>query len=427
MIRLVGTLVLPLVAATPLLSQAEREPPVTLTFLDAELSSPEVALRADADLEEFTRQTGIRVKRIPGPEGSQNQLALWRESLRSATGAADVYSIDVIWPRMLAEYLMDLRPHVPEIASYDPTAIAAFTVEGRVVAIPYRPQVGVLRYRSDLLARYGYERPPRTWAELETMAARIQEGERARGEQDFWGFVWQGAASEALTCNALEWQAAEGGGKIIEDDWRVSVNNPQAILAWQRAARWVGSISPPGVVAHQENDSHHLWLARKAAFYRGWQSSYFLRRISQEWAGVTRLPAGRWPGAGTLGGFGLGVARTSAHPHESVELIRFLLRRELEASRAPRPSPGPELLDLPSILMPSPRAAGWRAGSGDVVARPSIVAGPNYESVSRAFFRAVHAVLKGETSAAAAASALEKELVVITGFEKGRPQARPPQ
>jgi trehalose/maltose transport system substrate-binding protein len=77
------------------------------------------------------------------------------------------------------------------------------------------------------------------------MASRIQAGERARGNQDFWGFVWQGAAGEGLTCAGLEWQMSEGGGRIIEDDKTISVNNPDAMQTWQRARRWVGSISPP--------------------------------------------------------------------------------------------------------------------------------------------------------------------------------------
>jgi len=55
----------------------------------------------------------------------------------------------------------------------------------------------------------------------------------------------QGASAEALTCNALEWQFAEGGGQIIEDDRTISVNNPAAIRAWEQAKRWIGTISPP--------------------------------------------------------------------------------------------------------------------------------------------------------------------------------------
>ena len=74
-----------------------------------------------------------------------------------------------------------------------------------------------------LLTKYGYRLPPQTWSELEKMAFRIQEGERAAGDQNFWGLVWPGAADECLTCLALEWQASEGGGRIIESNRTISV------------------------------------------------------------------------------------------------------------------------------------------------------------------------------------------------------------
>src|SRR5205814_366808 len=127
-----------------------------------------------------------------------------------------------------------------EISAQFPAIAASYTVDHKVVAMPYRVDIGLLFYRTDLLQQYGYHEPPSTWDQLETMAVRIQAGERVKGKKDFWGFVWQGAAAEALTCNALEWQAAEGGGQIIEEDETISVNNPHAIRAWHRAARWVG-------------------------------------------------------------------------------------------------------------------------------------------------------------------------------------------
>jgi trehalose/maltose transport system substrate-binding protein len=115
-----------------------------------------------------------------------------------------------------------------------------------------------LFYRVDLLREYGYVRPPKTWEDLETMARRIQAGERAKGNDDFWGFVWQGAPSEALTCNALEWQVSEGGGTILDEQGRVTVTNPHTIRAWDRAARWVGWISPPGVIGYKEWDAFNM-------------------------------------------------------------------------------------------------------------------------------------------------------------------------
>jgi trehalose/maltose transport system substrate-binding protein len=118
------------------------------------------------------------------------------------------------------------------------------------------------------------------------------------------------------------------------------------------------------------------------------------------------------------------VSRASAHPRESLELLRFLSRRRVEMSETPVRNAGsgqPDVQDLPTLMAP-PKAAGPAPPSSDVVARPSVVAGPKYEEVSRAFIRAVHSVLTGEARAPSAASILEEELMAITGFEKGAPR-----
>jgi trehalose/maltose transport system substrate-binding protein len=405
------------------------EPP-TVTFLDIEYDAPERLPGLGQDLQAFTRETGIQVKRLPRPDGSLRQLALWRELLQKGGATPDVYGIDVIWSGIFNQYLMDLKPYfTPELSSQYPVVLASYTLGDKVVAIPRHAYVGVLLYRSDLLRKYGYPGPPKTWDELEAMAARIQAGERAKGHKDFWGYVWEGGMNEDLTCSGLEWQISEGGGRIIEEDGTISVNNPIAIRTWQRAARWVGSISPPGVVAYEKWDADNRWNSGKAAFLRGWASDYSLIKfhdLPEDAAqfGITSLPAGRVGSANALGGNGLAVSRTSGHSREALELIRFLLRRDAELLQSMEQAEAPKervLYELPEILQPYPQLAKLGEHRGRVVARPSIVAGEKYEKVSRAYIAALHSVLTGEKSAPVAAAELEKELVQITGFKPGPP------
>jgi trehalose/maltose transport system substrate-binding protein len=428
--RLLGVLLLCVGLACS--RKAAREP-VTVTFLDIEWEGPDQLSELAKDLQEFTRQTGIQVNRLPAPSGSLSQLALWRELLQKGGAAPDVCGIDVIWPGMLDQYLIDLKPYFgANLSSQDPAVVASYTLGDKLVAVPRHAYVGSLEYRTDLLKRYGYGEPPRTWTELERMASRIQAGERARGEKDFWGFVWQGGATEDLTCAGLEWQAGEGGGRIIEDDRTISVNNPQTILAWQRAARWVGSISPPSVVAHAKWDAENVWRSGNAAFLRAWVSDYSLVTVrgspgDSGQYGVTSVPGGRTGRFSALGGSGLAVTRTSAHRGEAVELIRFLLKRDAEFRRslaASDPPKEPALYELPTILAPYPQLAGVSRNGAAVVARPSVVSGAKYEDVSRAYIRAAHSVVTGEKRASVAAAALEKELVEMTGFPAGQPPAR---
>jgi len=184
----------------------------------------------------------------------------------------------LIWSATPASDLVDLAPYsATEISSIEPQLLVSYTLNGKLVAVPYQVNVGALEYRSDLLRQYADDHPPRTWDELERMAKRIQSGERAKGRKGFWGYVWQGVAAEALTCNALEWQVAEGGGRIIESDRTISVNNPAAIRAWQRAKRWIGSISPPAVIAYREIDSMNAFGSGRAAFNRVWLGTTITR------------------------------------------------------------------------------------------------------------------------------------------------------
>jgi len=273
------------------------------------------------------------------------------------------------------------------------------------VAIPYGLFVGALEYRSDLLRKYGYDHPPRTWDELERMAKRIQSGERAAGKKDFWGYLWQGAATEALTCNALEWQFAEGGGRIIESDRTISVNNPAAIRAWQRAKRWIGSISPPAVLAYRELDSMNVLGSGKAAFNRLWlartiirggqsQQVYWRNRGPIVETGFTRMPRGPGGSAGTLDGYGLAVSKYSAHHREAIAFVRFLMRAQIQSNENGRSArPAAEIANLPS-------APDLHNEQGiDLVSRPSVEAGVQYEQVSAAYAAAVHAVLTGQKRA----------------------------
>jgi trehalose/maltose transport system substrate-binding protein len=404
--------------------------PVTLTLLE-EWSNKTFSDARQQELQQFTRETGIRVSLLPSPESARQRLTLWKELLGTGASGPDVYGIDVIWPGILNEDFIDLKPYfASEIISQFPAIAASYTVDNKLVAIAYRADIGLLYYRTDLLRQYGYRKPPRTWDELETMAARIQAGERAKGKKQFWGFVWQGAADEVLTCDALEWQAAEGGGRIIEEDQAISVNNPQAIRAWQRAAHWVGSISPPGVVGYREWDSLNVWVAGDAAFMRNWPSAY----VDSQAAGspirnkfdTALLPGGKGGRVGTLGGWGLAVSRFSAHPREALDLVRYLTRRDVQVKRSrvlSQPPTLPELYNLPEVLEPNPRfdllRQAFRTG---MVSRPSNVTGKKYQDVTDAYISAVHFVLTGEKGAPEAAAALEDELVRITGFRKGSPR-----
>jgi trehalose/maltose transport system substrate-binding protein len=395
-----------------------RDAGITLTLIEQAWLGSDPTL--GAELDEYTRQTGVRVQVLPAPEAAVEQLAVVRKMLESGAEAPDIYAVDIIWPQILGDNLIDLKPYLPadETTAHFPELVANYTVNGRLVAVPYVVSEGLLFYRTDLLHEYGYRRPPTTWEELESMARRIQDGERAKGNKDFWGFVWEGAPSEALTCNALEWQVSEGGGSILDENGRVTVNNPQTIRAWSRAARWVGSISPPGVTAYKEWDAFNIWQAGQAAFMRHWPLAYLVARDenspTRNRFDIAPLPRGGAGMAAILGGSGYGVSRHSRHPREAAMLVRFLTSREEQARRC-RKSAGPPtipaLYENAEVLAANPYFSRMLQMRRGITLRPSTQAGKMYPEVSRAYYEAVHAVLIREESAASAASNLQEQLV----------------
>lgn len=407
---------------------------VTISFLDPEglLDLGDRRMVSDSAITAFTAETGIRVNHLPTPQDNRAQLQLIRDLLQSGASSPDVYGIDSIWPGMLAQYLIDLKPYFPaEMPNVDAEVLATYLIDSKLTGIPYHPNSSVLYYRADLLRKYGYSAPPKTWAELEKMALRIQKGERAEGKKDFWGFVWPGTTRESLTHIGLEWQVTENGGRTIEANKIISVNNPNAIHAWERGAHWVGSISPPSVPSYTEWDaSNAFWISGNAAFTRGW-ADYFQRHPPDEPfrqdAGATSVPHGKGPRVSTLGGWALGVSKFSTHQAEAIKFVAFLRKREteieLDHARSRPVWKNLQLVELPKLL---DEAYPWARKPGDspggiLISRPSAVSGANYEAVSRAYSEAVHSVLTRESTAAAAAAKAEKELVQITGFETGKP------
>jgi trehalose/maltose transport system substrate-binding protein len=326
----------------------------------------------------------------------------------------------------LAEHLVDLNDSLAtEVEQHFPAIVENNTVSGRLVGMPWYTDAGLLYYRADLLEQYGFAAPPETWDELEQMAQTIQEGERAAGNDEFWGFVWQGNNYEGLTCDALEWQVSHGGGQIIEPDGTVSVNNPECIAAFERAAGWVGTISPSDVTKFLEEDARGMWQAGNAAFMRNWPYAYALGNSAdspiKDKFEVTLLPSGGGGHAATLGGWQLAVSRYSDYPQEAIEFVKYMTspevqrRRSIEGAYAPTI---PELYDDAEVVAANPYYSTLKdVFAGGAVARPSAVSGEAYAEVSFEYFEAVHSILTGEVSAQEALTNLEANLADLAIYE----------
>lgn len=395
----------------------------TVTFIAGTVGSEhEVAVTLGNNFMEVCPNITVNV--VERPTSTTETLAQYQQFFEAQSGELDVFQIDVAWPGLVAEHVLDMNEYLDEefLSQFYPGVLAGYTVQGRLAAVPWFAGAGMLYYRTDLLEKYGLE-VPQTWDELYTAAKTIQDGERETNP-DFWGFVFQGHAYEGLTCDALEWQASYDGGVIITPDGVVDVNNPNAIEIFDKVASWVGDIVPEAVLTFQEEDARAVWQAGNAAFMRNWGYAYTLGQaddsVIKDKFDVGPLP-GKEPGmsAATLGGWGLSVSKYSDNVDAAVAFVKWVTSIDQQVwftlQRSEQPVQ-PAVYDAPEIQEQLPFILAFKDVLNFATPRPTAVAGEQYARVSELYYTAVHDVLAGSKDAATAMADLELALADL-GFE----------
>lgn len=373
--------------------------------------------------EAWAKQTGNDVKVVSTPNSSSERLALYQQLLASQAKDIDVFQVDVVWPGILGQYFIDLKPYAKNtINAHFSALINNNTVNGKLVAMPWFTDAGVLYYRKDLLDKY-HEAVPTTWQQMTATAQKIQQQERAEGKDKMWGYVWQGRAYEGLTCNGLEWIHSFNGGSIVESDGKISVNNPHSAKALTLAASWMNTISPSGVLNYTEEEARGVFQSGNAVFMRNWPYAWALAQSADSpvkgKVGIVALPKGGKDGrhAATLGGWQLAVSKFSAHPKEAADLVMYLTGRQEQKRRSVVGSFNPTIKALyqdKEVLAANPYLADLYESFANGTPRPATVTGNLYNQVSNAFYNTTHSILAGDEKAQPALEALQGQLVRIS-------------
>lgn len=396
---------------------------VELSIVSGDTGNGIKVLREILDL--YEKDSGNKVSIVVMPTSGTDQFGQYRLWLAAGNSDIDVYQTDVIWAPQLASQLVDLTAATKDVvAGHFPSIIQSQTVNGKLVALPIFTDAPALYYRKDLLDKYG-AKVPTSWKELADTARLIMDKERAAGNRDIWGFVFQGNAYEGLTCDALEWVMSNGGGQIIERDGTISINNPKAAAALDLAKGWIGTISPPGVLAYQEEESRGVWQTGNAVFMRNWPYAYALGNSEgspiKGKFDVAPLPAGTGEGArpvATLGGWNLAVSKYSRHPDAAIELVKFIASPAMQKYRTLKTSNLPTiqaLYDDADIARQQPIVPRWKQIFLNALPRPSAATRIKYNEASSQFWNAVHNTLSGDGSAAGNLADLEAMLTKLKG------------
>jgi multiple sugar transport system substrate-binding protein len=331
--RLIAAAVAALLALAGCTERVARDAPVTVVFKHSRMFGDDPVPRLVKAFE--ARHPGVKVKTEAFGSSSDEQHQFFVINLEGSLGRGrgpgfDVMMLDVIWVPEFARagWLLDLTPSLApgELDAHFPAAAEAARWDGRVWALPWNFNVGVLYYRADLLERHGLP-PPTSDAELASAVRRIRAAER---DPKLEGFVWQGKQYEGLTCNALEALWASGT-TLLDERGTVLPDPARAADALARLRGWIeDGVSPSWVSAGDEELTRRAFGDGHAIFLRNW---FYAMDLFEEPGAVVRgkvgiapLPGRRagGPAPGATGGSLLGVSRATRHPEAAVALARFL-------------------------------------------------------------------------------------------------------
>jgi multiple sugar transport system substrate-binding protein len=380
---------------------------------------PDATGTTDKLVSEFNDKNKGKYKVIfrEGNSDTGQRLDKLRTQFQAGGEGIDIILGDVIWTAELAEngWISDLSDRFPESQqqAFLPGSVEAITFNRKPYGMPWFTDTGLLYYRKDLLKKSGYDSPPKTWDELKQMTRKV------RRESDIkFGFLFQGARSEAGVCDALEFIWGHGGNILDpKDPTRVIVDSPQAIegLATERSMITDG-ISPEAVTVYEEPETEGGFLNGDAVFLRNWPYVYSLigtpdyPKLRTDQVGVYELPsADGKPGNGTVGDQPLYISASSKYPDAAWKFIEFLTASEQQRFRAVEGSFLPTraaLYDDPEIQDSVPVVALAKEALQHTRPRP---VSPYYSDMSLEMQEQFNASLSGDTPPEEAARTLKSE------------------
>ncbi len=407
---------LALSASTASLAMAQT----TLRIFTGGQQRPDV-MRKIAD--EYEKRTpGVKVEVEVGGATSEQQQQYLNTVLASKDSALDVILIDVIrpaqwaaaqWAEPLDAFLGADKDKI--MARYLPAYREANIVGGKVIALPYFADAQFLYYRKDLLEKQGVQ-PPKTWAELQAAAVKIQGAE---GNPNLSGFQTAGAPIEGTVCTYLVpmWGA---GGNLTDSAGKLTLGTDAAKKAFQLWADLKAANVTPSSLAEIPTDRiRQNFQAGNLVFGMTWgyvwqRSQNDADSLVKDKVGVIPLPGFTADKASTcIGGWQLAVSSFSKNKKAAFDLTMYLSSPEVAKMQAIAASHLPVFAETytdPDVLKANP----WFAQALPVVqtARSRPVS-PSYPRVSEIIRTNMNAFLAGAKSADTAHADMTRDLAAV--------------
>jgi len=248
---------------------------------------------------------------------------------QAGSTAYDIYNLDNEWvPEFAAAgFVWPLSGRVSP-SGFLPLPLVSGSYGGRLYAVPFTTDVGLLYYRTDLVSA-AQVRSLRSFTDLVKLASETAAEDRHPAV----GYAGQFADYEGLTVNLLEIMHSDDPGVFAADG---TVRDDKAVtegLQQLYDAMYLTSVIPPAELGYTESQAFTAFAGGQAVFMRNWPIYYeLLTSASVKGASFSagHFAVAPLPFPSALGGQDLAVSAGSRHPSAALRVIDFLTSPQAE-------------------------------------------------------------------------------------------------
>ena len=304
---------------------------VEITFASAKFFGKQTLAEVVEAYNQAQSKVHVTYVELPPPSSSTEVHQALVQQLARRTGTPDVFTQDVVW---IAEFAgagwalpLDEYYDANVQKEYFPGTIAACTFQGKLTALPWFVDSGMLYYRKDLLEGIG-AKVPETWADLDDRGTGDPEIRQGGFRLPLAGQAGRGAGLRPGLGHRLQRRRDPGARRQIGAAERRQGGRGGAVplrhhqqdqdQPRRRAELGRGAVAP---AVHRRS---------RGAFLRNWSYVYSISQDAKASAVVGKVgvaPLPHFPGgksAACLGGYQYGVNAATKNREAAIDFLTWM-------------------------------------------------------------------------------------------------------
>lgn len=379
------------------------------------LMIPDWGAPGDKLLDEFTKKTGIHVVvNEVGWDDIRDKVSI---AASGGSAAADVVEVDWSWVGEFhaADWLEPIE--LTDEEKSDMPTLETFTVDGKILAVPYANDYRLSYYNKDNFKSAGIEKEPATWNDVYEDAKTLKKS----GVMEY-PFAIPLNAEEATT-TSLMWLAYTMNGVVFNDDGTLNKASVLAALEYEEKMLKDGLIDPADK-SSSGMDAYRRILSGNASFMTG-PTSFVARSNNKKECSVVGqiepilVPGGTEKAAHTMAlPEAIGVTKFSKDKEDAKTFVKWYTSPETQKALFEKNSTIPTHNSVLKELID----AGKIENSGAMLEEAKRIASPfpkgvpsYYAEMSNAIYNAVNKMAQGQLDAKQAFEEMNKKVTELAG------------